>query len=326
MYREALSDEDDSGEDDVDVLVTALYSQAKRKCFHFRKGSYRKRSTFVLDHYLEMEDSDFLLHLRLHKESFWKLLHIIESSDVFQRKRNVNGTFYKPQCPVKYQLLILLYVLGASGSDSNYRKVGSCFYVSSGAVQLYVDRCTAAIISSVEHEVIYWPDDVEQKYICNRIQDKYGFPNCVGFVNETILPLEFKPSLYGEEYYCRKGCCLYCIISKRSLRDMCFSSMSSFFSWHLYFFTIAFVKFIKASPSPSFLSRFFDGTRLFLSSRFFLDERIFSSATNIALTDSSLLLLVSRGFVDGRSHKIGSSSEKFLHIPNTALSMSSEDM
>ncbi len=60
-------------------------------------------------------------------------------------------------------------------------------------------------ISTLEHEVVYWPDDSERKYICDRIQEKYGFPNCVSFVNGTILPLELKPSLYGEEYYCRKG-------------------------------------------------------------------------------------------------------------------------
>jgi hypothetical protein len=213
MYREALSDDDDSGEDDVDALVTALYLQAKRKRFHFRQDSYRRRCTSMFEHYLEMEESDFLLHFRLHKESFFKLLQYIESSDCFRRKSNLNGTFYKPQFPVKYQLLILLYVLGASGSDSNYRKVGSRFKISSGAVRLYVDRCTAAIISTLEHEVVYWPNDSERKFICDRIQDKYDFPNCVGFVDGTILPLEFKPSLYGEEYFCRKGCYgVHCLV------------------------------------------------------------------------------------------------------------------
>ena len=28
-----------------------------------------------------------------------------------------------------------------------------------------------------------------------RIQDKYGFPNFVGFVDGTVLPLAFKPTL-----------------------------------------------------------------------------------------------------------------------------------
>jgi hypothetical protein len=44
----------------------------------------------------------------------------------------------------------------------------------------------------------------------------------------------------------------------------------------LYLFTIAFVKFIKAAPSASFLSRFFVGTRVFCSSCFFFDDGIFS--------------------------------------------------
>ena len=35
---------------------------------------------------------------------------------------------------------------------------------------------------------------------------KYDFPNLVGIADGTILPLKYKPGLYGEDYLCCKGC------------------------------------------------------------------------------------------------------------------------
>jgi DDE superfamily endonuclease len=46
----------------------------------------------------------------------------------------------------------------------------------------------------------------ERQEIAARIKEKYGFPSCLGFIDGTLLPLEFKPSLNGEDYYSRKGC------------------------------------------------------------------------------------------------------------------------
>ncbi len=84
----------------------------------------------------------------------------------------------------------------------------------SGAVRLYVNCVTAAILETCEIEVVHWPNAVKWKFfISDRIQEKYDFPNCVGFVDRMILPLDFKPNLYGEEYYCHKGCySVHCLI------------------------------------------------------------------------------------------------------------------
>jgi len=101
-------------------------------------------------------------------------------------------------------------VCGASGSDANYKKVASRFAILHGLVQIFVDRCTRAIISTLQSQVILWPDDAERKIIANRFQDKYGFANCVGIVDGTLFPL---PRVYGEEYWYRiGGYSLYCQI------------------------------------------------------------------------------------------------------------------
>jgi hypothetical protein len=80
-------------------------------------------------------------------------------------------------------------------------------------VQAFVDRCTRAIIRTLQSQVISWPDDAERKIISKRFQDKYGFANCVGVVDGTVFPLAFKPRVYGEEYwYCKGGYSLHCLI------------------------------------------------------------------------------------------------------------------
>ncbi len=116
LFREVLMDEDDAMEFDMDNLITAMYVWASGERFHFRDKHYQSRSTSVLDDYLEMNDCDFLLHFWLHKESFWKLHDYIESCECFHQKSKPNGVFYKPPCPIKYQLSIFLYVIGATGS------------------------------------------------------------------------------------------------------------------------------------------------------------------------------------------------------------------
>ena len=35
--------------------------------------------------------------------------------------------------------------------------------------------------------------------------EDYGFPHCIGIVDGTLFPLEFKPTANGEDYYTRKG-------------------------------------------------------------------------------------------------------------------------
>jgi hypothetical protein len=155
LFWEVFMGEDDPMEFDFDNLITAIYLRARGKCFHFCDKHYQSHSISTLDNYLEMNDHDFLLHFWIQKESFWKLHDYMESCDCFSQKQKPNGIFYKPQCPVKYQLLIFLYVIGATGSNGIYRKVGSRFNISSGAVRLYVDRVTHAILDTIECNTVY---------------------------------------------------------------------------------------------------------------------------------------------------------------------------
>jgi hypothetical protein len=132
---------------------------------------------------LEMSDTNFLLHFLIPKESFMILSEDIKDYQEFQQQQGRYGNLYRPKAPLKNQLLVFLYVLGAVGSDANYKKVASRFKISHGSVQIFVERCTRAIISAFQSEVLSWPDAVEGKIISKRFQEKYGFANCVGLMD-----------------------------------------------------------------------------------------------------------------------------------------------
>jgi hypothetical protein len=108
------------------------------------------------------------------------------------------------------------------GPDANVRKFQSRFNISAGTILNSCDMCTNAILMLLESEVVTWPDEAEHRDIATQVKTKYGFPNCIGFIDGTLFPLALKPSLYGEDYRRRKGfygvhCLLICDDTTRVL-------------------------------------------------------------------------------------------------------------
>ena len=49
------------------------------------------------------------------------------------------------------------------------------------------------IIDNMKDKYYYWLDNDERKEISHQIFQKYEFPNCLGFIDGTLIPLYFKP-------------------------------------------------------------------------------------------------------------------------------------
>ena len=45
----------------------------------------------------------------------------------------------------------------------------------------------------MKEEYLNWPDSQEREELAQQIKSKYGWPNCVGYLDGTLLPLYFKP-------------------------------------------------------------------------------------------------------------------------------------
>ena len=102
-------------------------------------------------------------------------------------------------------LLVLLKFLGSNGNEASISKLGHFFGLSKGGFLLHLERMVVILLKRKE-EALFWPGPDEWKEISERIERKYGFPNCVGLIDGTLLPLEGKPNQNGEDYFCRKGC------------------------------------------------------------------------------------------------------------------------
>jgi len=128
------------------------------------------------------------------KQSFVALLHLIEPYEIFY-----NNSHW-PQKPPKIQLQIALYHFGGGGTSRIRTSIH--YGIAEGTVYLYTHRVTMAILS-LQQEYINWPvpHSVEYKRMVERHHLMYGFPNCLGFVDGTTVPIYHKPIKDGECYY-----------------------------------------------------------------------------------------------------------------------------
>ena len=133
-----------------------------------------------------LNDSEFKMKYRMSRETLDKVTAAIENNEVFAA-----GTRGPKQLPVKHQLMVLLQFLGKEGETNESQR--QTFKTSYGANSAYRDRVVQALIA-LRKEYIRWPNEDERKEISDRIECKFHFPNCIGFMDGTLFPLALEPS------------------------------------------------------------------------------------------------------------------------------------
>lgn len=80
-----------------------------------------------------------------------------------------------------------------------------CIKSTEGSVINFTWRVITALLSK-ESEYVKWPTSgTERRTISKRIKDHSGFPNCVGFVDGTLIVFENCPEMHGVEFFSHKG-------------------------------------------------------------------------------------------------------------------------
>ena len=100
---------------------------------------------------------------------------------------------------MEFQLLVFLQSIAFSGDGASHRRNARLGRCSVGSVCLFTDRCVVALLVLRQH-VVVWPDAAERREIARAFREGWGFPNCIGVVDGTLIPLEQKPSHHGEDY------------------------------------------------------------------------------------------------------------------------------
>jgi len=93
---------------------------------------------------------------------------------------------------MKERLLELLKFLGSNGNEATASKLGQFFKMSKGSFLNYRARMVVVLLIHLD-DTIFWPEADECKEIAKQIEETCLFPNCVGFLDRTLLPLELKP-------------------------------------------------------------------------------------------------------------------------------------
>ena len=111
---------------------------------------------------------------------------------------------HNAQRPVEHQLLVALRRLGTEGNGSSIGRIARYFSISEGTVELYTNRVIKSLID-IQPQVTTWPDQFEKRDIARRIQEKFDFPNSVGFIDGSLIPFFDTPTLDARDWFCRKG-------------------------------------------------------------------------------------------------------------------------
>lgn len=128
-------------------------------------------------------------------------MHLVKDHQAF-KKRTSDSRGRDPK-PAAHQLLVLMKYLGSEGNVASSISLGTFFGVASGGV----DDCKKAALEallSLEPLTHFWPSAEERKAMSHRIKERWFFPNCVGLIDGTLLPLHSRPLLHGENYLSRK--------------------------------------------------------------------------------------------------------------------------
>ncbi|KAF0732863.1 hypothetical protein Ae201684_010188 [Aphanomyces euteiches] len=132
------------------------------------------------------------------KASFVQIVSIIEEHHVFTDQSTIS------QAPVYQQFLVFLTKLGRFGNGVSVGIIAHYFGLSEGLVSVYCNRIVIALLD-IESRVVFWPDGHERRLIASRIEMEHVFEGCAGFVDGTLFPVYSRPSVHGEDYFCRKG-------------------------------------------------------------------------------------------------------------------------
>lgn len=135
-----------------------------------------------------LNDREFRQKYRMSRDSLSKLVNLLKDHKAFNPTSQT-----KKQTHPMHQLMCFLVYLATEGSGASNPHLRSLFRKGHGTYHNFKKRCVDAIIDCLGKQFYNWPIEGERREIAKRFRDNYGWPNCVGVVDGTLLPLAFPP-------------------------------------------------------------------------------------------------------------------------------------
>ncbi|KAJ7101260.1 hypothetical protein B0H15DRAFT_769697 [Mycena belliarum] len=143
----------------------------------------------------------FRQNLRVSPRTFDKLVAALEDDPVFFNNSN------HPQLPVEQQIAVALYRFGHDGNAASMQAVANWAGLGKGTIHLITRRIMTAVLRpDFMQQAVHLPTDEEKerakcwvhKHSCK------AWRNGWCFVDGTLIPLDQRPTWYGESYFDRK--------------------------------------------------------------------------------------------------------------------------
>ncbi|XP_066026359.1 putative nuclease HARBI1 [Pocillopora verrucosa] len=163
----------------------------------------------VLEHeFLHFPDRKWLESYRISKDMFEQLTH-----DLRSLQRQV--TRLRSPVPVRTVVAMLLKRLG-KGLD--YREIGDKFGVGASTACIKVNEAMKLLVSSKMHIISKIQRGIDFKRIINGFQRKWNFPQCLGAIDGTHIPIK-APLVHHADFYNRK--CFHSVILQGVCDSQC---------------------------------------------------------------------------------------------------------
>ena len=137
-----------------------------------------------------MNEKEFLRTYRMNRRNFNKMVDELKDHHNFI---NCKKTAKENKEKLEEHLLHFLNFVGTFGDGASNDKSRFKYEKGVGTYENYRNRIIDAIIDNMKDKYYYSPNKEERKDIAHEIYQKYGFPNCLGFIDGTLFPLFFKP-------------------------------------------------------------------------------------------------------------------------------------
>ncbi|EEY55921.1 uncharacterized protein PITG_08666 [Phytophthora infestans T30-4] len=155
-----LYDDEDSREDELDILHAAAYERVLGSRYFDRLSSYRRRNNCwkqLIYDTTELNSTEFLNHFRLEREAFFRLVALVRDHPAMVSSGN---------CPfrggLEIHMLVLLKCLGAFGNDNTWSKQAQFLGIGEGAIGDYLQ---------LPEE---WEDDIQRCGASSNNLDEFG--------------------------------------------------------------------------------------------------------------------------------------------------------
>ncbi|CEP14263.1 hypothetical protein [Parasitella parasitica] len=173
----------------------------ERYFFSRKIKGYKKRNVIndieFVEAFLAQDEVKFRRGVRMGKEAFNALYETIKNDTIFVSKSGAH------QRSIKLQMIVALTRLGLYGNGKSNKRLQTVFGIAHGTVDKYFERFQAAVLR-LQSKYVHWPSCSERKKIIEKHYREYGLPDCLGFIDGSLISMYKGPGWHREKFFSRK--------------------------------------------------------------------------------------------------------------------------